>query len=184
MLNSRRLPFQFDAQCLQSDLAKITREEWIPHFNKGYYEGEWSAVPLRSVGGRADRIYPDPAATQPYLDTPILERCDYFRQVLGSFPCDFEAVRLLRLNAGSRVKEHRDHCLSIDDGELRIHVPVQTNPAVEFTLEGLRIVMNEGETWYVNFNLPHAVNNAGDTDRVHLVIDCVINDWWREQLAR
>jgi hypothetical protein len=42
--------------------------------------------------------------------------------------------------------------------------------------------MKEGECWYHNFNLPHRVANRGTADRVHLVLDCVLNDWLREVL--
>jgi quercetin dioxygenase-like cupin family protein len=42
-------------------------------------------------------------------------------------------------------------------------------------------LMREGESWYVNFNLPHRVLNLGETARVHLVLDCVLNDWLRSQ---
>ena len=37
--------------------------------------------------------------------------------------------------------------------------------------------MQPGEAWYLNFNLPHSVANRGTTDRIHLVIDCVMNPW-------
>ena len=43
--------------------------------------------------------------------------------------------------------------------------------------------MQVGETWYVNVNLPHSVENLGATDRVHLVIDAVVNDWILAMLA-
>jgi hypothetical protein len=32
----------------------------------------------------------------------------------------------------------------------------------------------------VNVNLLHSVSNKGNTDRIHLVIDCVVNDWLGE----
>jgi hypothetical protein len=35
---------------------------------------------------------------------------------------------------------------------------------------------------YLNVNLPHRVAHRGAADRIHLVIDCVVNDWLREQL--
>ena len=52
-------------------------------------------------------------------------------------------------------------------------------------LGGRRVVMNEGECAGDNdFNLPHSVaNHYGATDRVHLVIDCVLNDWLRALFA-
>ena len=39
--------------------------------------------------------------------------------------------------------------------------------------------MNEGEAWYLKFNLKHSVRNNGAAERVHLVVDCVANDWLR-----
>ena len=40
----------------------------------------------------------------------------------------------------------------------------------------------EVECWYHNLNLPHWVAIRGATDRIHLVIDCVVNDKLRELL--
>jgi ribosomal protein S18 acetylase RimI-like enzyme/quercetin dioxygenase-like cupin family protein len=181
--SSVRLPLLFDAARLQADLDRIFSGEFVPHFNQRYYEGDWSAVPLRSVGGRTDQIYPDPTATRAFADTPLLERCAYVREVLASLQVELQAVRFLRLKAGSIVKEHRDHNLSLEDGEVRLHIPVRTNPELEFVLGGERVVMNPGEVWYHNFNLPHSVNNKGATDRIHLVVDCFVSDWLRELIT-
>ena len=177
-----KLPFQFDVARLQADLAGILAEEFVPHFNTAYYQGDWSAVPLRSVGGRTDQIYPDPSAKNAFADTPLLARCAYIREVLDTLCCPQQAVRFLRLKAGSVIKEHRDHELGFEDGEVRLHVPVITNPDVEFVLNQVRVVMNEGECWYLNVNQPHRVANRGAADRIHLVIDCVVNEWLRDQL--
>jgi ribosomal protein S18 acetylase RimI-like enzyme len=174
-----RLPLSYNAAALQADAAQFLNEEFIPHFNRAYYEGDWSVVPLRSIGGRPDQIYPDPTATRAYADTPLLDRCPAVREVLGTLQCEFQAVRFLRLKSGSVIKEHRDFQLELEDGEVRLHVPVFTNPDVEFILNGNRVLMNPGELWYCNFNLPHSVANRGATDRIHLVMDCFMNDWLR-----
>ncbi len=179
MIKSLKLPFTFDPNRLKADLALIEPDDWVPHFNRSYYEGEWSGVALRSVGGVARQLYPDPTATTAYADTPILARCPYFQTVLATFEYPLAAVRLLKLRAGSSIREHRDYNLGYEDGELRIHVPIVTNPAVEFYLDGELLVMAEGEAWYLNFNLPHRVVNNSTTDRIHLVIDGMVNDWVR-----
>lgn len=180
--DSLKLPLQFDVEHLQADLARILAEDHVPHFNTAYYEGDWSAVPLRSIDGRADHIYPDPTAKDAFANTPLLERCPYVREVLGALQCPQRAVRFLRLKAGSIIKEHRDYELGFEDGEVRLHIPVITNPEVEFILNQARVTMNEGECWYLNVSRPHRVANRGATDRVHLVADCVVNDWLRELL--
>ena len=40
--------------------------------------------------------------------------------------------------------------------------------------------MLPGEVWYLDFDLPHEVSNTSDEGRVHLIIDCISNDWWDE----
>jgi ribosomal protein S18 acetylase RimI-like enzyme len=177
-----KLSLQFNPARLQADLAALMAVEFVPHFNTEYYQGDWSVAPLRSVGGRADHIYPDPTAKAQFADTPLLARCAYVREILATLRCPQQAVRFLRLQAGSVIKEHRDYQLGFEDGEVRLHIPVRTNPEVEFVLNQIRVIMKEGECWYLNVNQPHRVANRGATDRVHLVVDCVVNDWLRDQL--
>ncbi len=177
ILASFQFPLSFDPARLKAELQLIQPEEWTLHFNTSIYEGEWSGVALRSIAGRALQLYPDPTATGSFTDTELLTRCPYYREVLAAFHCPLTSVRLLKLKARSNIREHRDYKLGFEDGEMRLHVPVVTNPAVAFFVNGERVPMREGETWYVNVNLPHRVDNESDTDRVHLVIDCVVNEW-------
>ena len=167
----------FDPDRLRTELAKIQPDEWVPHFNRQIYEGEWSGVALRSVGGKAAQLYPDPTATDAFADTELLDRCPYYREVLSAFPCPLTSVRLLRLKAGSSIREHRDYRLGYEDGEVRLHVPIVTNADVAFFVEDQRVPMQEGECWYLNVNLRHRVDNQSVTDRIHLVIDCVVDPW-------
>lgn len=178
MISSLKLPLTFDGEAMKNDLRKFALEDWIPHFNASYYEGDWSGIALRAPQDAALQLYPDPTAER-FENTEMLDRCDYFPQVIGAFKCELEAVRLLRLGAGAKIREHRDYKLGFEDGFVRIHVPVQTNPQVEFYLDGELLPMREGEAWYLNFNLPHSVTNGGASERIHLVADCVLNDWLR-----
>jgi len=173
-----QLPLHFDPERLRTDHERIPMAAWVAHDNTRDYEGEWSGAALRAVGGRAGNLYPDPAPREPFADTPLLDHCPYLCEVLAQFRCPLLAVRLLRLRPGARIREHRDH-LSLENGEIRVHVPVTTNPDVDFVVNGVRLAMNPGEAWYINFNLPHRVANRGTTDRVHLVLDCIVNDWLR-----
>lgn len=174
-----KLPFSFDRARLKSALAKIEEREWTPHFNTHYYEGEWSGVALRSTNASPSLLYPEPKKTVTYSDTPLLERCGYFREVLSTFRCSLEAVRLLRLGAGAQIREHRDFNLGVRYGVVRFHVPIQSSAEIKFFLDHERILMQEGECWYLDLTLPHRVENSSEVDRIHLVIDCVVNDWVR-----
>jgi mannose-6-phosphate isomerase-like protein (cupin superfamily) len=182
--DSLRLPLRFDARRLREDVERLAPEEWVAHFNTRTYEGEWSGVALRAVGGVAGRLYPDPAASEPFADTPVLERCPGVREVLSAFACRVESVRFLKLAAGARIREHRDYRLGYEDGEVRLHIPVVTHEGVGFFLSGQRVLMGEGECWYLNVNQPHRVENTGEVDRIHLVLDCVLDDWLRALFAR
>jgi len=179
MHHALRLPFRFEPELLHADLDVALREAWVQHFNQGYYEGDWSGLALRAPIG-ATSLYP--GATGPageFADTPVLPRCPAFQAVLAGFLCPLKSVRLLRLKAGSVIREHADPGLGYAAGEVRIHVPVRTNPQVEFYVDQERIVMREGECWYLALENLHRVQNLGPTDRIHLVIDCLVNDWLR-----
>lgn len=183
MPNYVRLPMNFDPHGLQKDLQGIAPEEWVAHYKASDYEGDWSGVALRGMGGLPTALYSVPRAQPLFTDTPLMVRCPYIQAALGSFACPIGAARLLKLKAGSRILEHQDDYLSLEDGEVRLHIPVQTAPEVEFYLAGERVPLHAGEVWYLNFNLPHRVENPSPIDRVHLVVDCVVNDWLCEQLS-
>ena len=56
---------------------------------------------------------------------------------------------------------------------LRIHIPVITNPGVLFTCGGETVHMAAGECWVFDSFLQHDVQNKGDAQRIHLVLDTV-----------
>ena len=174
-----RLPLHFDAAALRAETEAVPDTAWVPHFNTGVYEGDWSGVALRSVGG-TESIYPDPAAIEPFADTVAMAACPNVQAALAAFQCPLQAVRWLRLAPGAAIKEHRDYKLGYDDGEVRLHVPVVTSDLVEFVLNGEPVMMAAGECWYLDLNRPHRAANPGASDRIHLVIDCAVNAWLTE----
>lgn len=178
-----KLFLHFDPAGLKSDLETLGSGEWVAHFNTGFYSGDWSGVALRASGGNATTMYAD-LSHEAFADTALLQQCSHLREVVETFQCPLRSVRLLRLTAGSVIREHRDYDLGYDAGEVRIHIPVVTNPSVEFYLDNRRIIMDEGECWYLDLNLPHRVHNRGETDRIHLVIDCQLNEWLRDLISR
>jgi hypothetical protein len=172
-----KLPFVFDAGLMQQEVDALSALHWLPHYQVTQYEGDWSAIPLRSICGKTDDIIISPNDDAAYRDTVYLDNSPYLKQVLQNFQCPLQAVRLLKLHAGSCIKEHRDAELNYENGEIRLHIPVRTNANVEFFLDKERLALQEGECWYMNFNLLHAINNNSPINRVHLVIDAVVNDW-------
>jgi mannose-6-phosphate isomerase-like protein (cupin superfamily) len=181
VLTALQLPFEFGAATPGADLARVLPDEWVPHYNDRDFGGRWAGVSLRSPSGRTDDLG---VTGSTFSDSPLLARSPAFSRVLSVFRCPLKAVRLLSLAPGSFIREHCDNALDFEDGEVRIHIPLQTNPDVEFYLNGERLGLEAGQCYYVNVNLPHRVNNRGTTNRVHLVIDSEVNDWLREVFAR
>ena len=171
-----RLPIRFDADALASDLWNLPNDAWIPHFNQAIYDGDWSGVAMRSVGGTI-AIYPDPTRTDEFADTEHLARCPNIEVALRRLECTLQSARLLRLGPASTIKPHDDYRLSYADGDVRLHVPITTDPGVEFLHDGMPVDMAAGECWYMDFTKTHAVTNRGTEPRVNLVVDCTVNDW-------
>jgi mannose-6-phosphate isomerase-like protein (cupin superfamily) len=178
------LPFHFDPARLAADLGGVSAT-WTRHFVRQNYDGDWSAIPLRAPAGERHplrMIYADPSRRD-FIDTPLLDACPYFREVVSTFHCPLRLVRLMRLTPGSVIKEHEDVVLSFEDGMVRLHIPVVTNDAVDFRLNGERVVLEAGSCWYLRLSDPHSVANRGTEDRVHLVVDAEVNDWVGEVFA-
>jgi hypothetical protein len=174
-----RLPLDFEPERLAVAMANFADAAWTEHFVRQNYDGDWSVIALRgpaSARHPIQMIYSDPGC-QDYADTPALTASPYFREVLAAFACPLQAVRLMRLSPGSVIKEHHDNDLSFEQGMVRIHIPVVTNADVDFRLNGVRCAMAAGSSWYLRLSDPHSVANRGVSDRVHLVIDAVVNDW-------
>ena len=87
-------------------------------------------------------------------------------------------VLFIKLEAGKSIGEHED------DGNYlyraaRHHIPIITNPGVNFIIDRESKHVPEGECWEINNNKIHAVENNGTEDRIHLLIDIVPNKYIR-----
>lgn len=161
-------------------------QSWVAHFNTGVYEGEWQGAPLIGPVGETHpvrQIYSDPGATE-FAATEILERCPATSLLLQWFECRIRSARFLSLAPGALIREHRDHALGWEDGQVRVHIPVQTHSDVTFMLAGQRIPLLEGEAWYLNVNHLHSVQNASPVQRIHLVVDVDTNEWLESVFER
>jgi quercetin dioxygenase-like cupin family protein len=177
LVRSIKFPMFFDTEKLKKDVYKIIDKNWTNHYNTNDYSGKWTSIALLSQNGKSDSIFAMPNSDEKLVPTEILGSCTYFEEILSSFLFEKTAVRLLKLDVGAEVKPHRDNCLGYEDGCFRLHIPIITNSEVEFILDGNRLIMNEGECWYIDANFIHSVANRGNEDRIHLVIDGLRNEW-------
>ena len=157
-----RLPVRFDVERLRAEVASLPPSAWSRHPNG---DAGNDAVRLISVeGGDNEEM------NGVMRMTPHLERLPYVRQVLASFRVVWSRSRLLRLAPGAEVPVHADvhhHWFH----RVRMHVPIQTRPEVQFTCDRERVHMAAGEAWlFDNWRL-HQVENPTDSERIHLVGD-------------
>lgn len=179
-----KLSFLFDEKRLLEDVKQCLLYPFVSHYNTADYSGKWKSISLRSLNGKMDQIQAHASGPENYQNTPLLDSCNYFKEIIDGFKCKKESIRLLNLTAKSKILEHTDLNLGYEDGNFRIHVPIQTNPDVHFYINNLEVDMLVGQCWYGNFNFPHRVDNQGKTDRIHLVIDCIRNPWSDDLFAK
>jgi len=171
------LPFQYNPSALEDDLKKCKNFNFLKNYVPENYDGDDYILPLRSIGGNLDFPVAVPHKAQHYKNTPALDVCPYFKSIIDSFLCEKEAIRLMNLPAGRVINTHTDYKCGYEDGIFRVHIPIITNKDVHFILNNVRLHMNPGAAWYTNVNLPHSVANKGKTNRIHLVMDCIRNEW-------
>lgn len=183
-----RIVMETPIRAIHEEVQGLLRQNWIAHVNHRDYTGDWDVLPLRC---QRQHITAHPVLQGFAVETgdeweylPVLDNCPTLRKFLHSFPCSLKAVRLMRLKAGAEIKPHRDQGLCIEQGEARLHLPIQTSGGVTFTVNEKPVSMDAGELWYLNADQVHAVSNRGSEDRINLVIDCEANDWLRGEISR
>lgn len=177
-------PFKFDVERMKREVAEYNQSGWLDHYDPGLSTG-WRAILLRSRHGRVDGAQAQrPEGNQEeFVKTPIAERMPYFNSIMDAFKCPQSRVRILKLAPGAKIGLHTDRwaecgCLAFD--RVRLHVPIVTNDKVVFEVNGQLLKLRPGRLYYVNFSQAHQVRNDGDEDRLHLVMDMVVNDWLRQ----
>lgn len=99
---------------------------------------------------------------QPVLDQAV-RPYGYER---GAYP----RVMLARMPPGGVIRPHCDACPSAKWPH-KIHVPLLTNDKVTFFIDGIGYHLAGGEAVEVSNMAVHSVENAGASDRIHLIFE-------------
>jgi hypothetical protein len=193
-------PLQLDFTELVPKIKKQLDEkalEFTNHYSNYNKERAWSAISLR---GYADdwRFITKPIEMNKkwkeenkdkkfkLQDTAMRKEFPLVEKILDCFETEIHRVRFMNLKpGGGELERHTDQVdpdLGISNGKLmRIHIPIITNPDVEFTswnTTGSKTIVNmeEGHCWYLDIRKPHRAINGGTDMRTHLVIDVVANE--------
>jgi ectoine hydroxylase-related dioxygenase (phytanoyl-CoA dioxygenase family)/quercetin dioxygenase-like cupin family protein len=173
-------------QQMQQEVQLLEQQHWCSHVNKADYQGGWDVLALRCAAQHqyAHVILQSFAIEDKteWLDLPLLDQLPSVKGFLQQLPVSIKSVRLMRLQPGAVIKPHRDHGLCLEQGEARLHLPLQSNPELRFYVAEQLVPLQEGELWYINADQMHWVENKGSTARINLVIDCAANDWLMQRL--
>lgn len=171
---------------MQQELSLLLQQQWHAHVNKRDYQGGWDVLALRCATQHLNShgilqsfaIHPDAN----WSNLPYLEYSPALLHFVNTLPYQLKSVRLMRLHPGAEINAHRDHGLSLEHGEARLHLSLQTNEQLNFFVNEKRVPMQAGELWYINADQVHRVENKGSEPRINLVLDCVVNDHLKEQI--
>ncbi len=160
-----QLPLLFDADVLAQEIDALGESVWKPH-PQGFPGN--SMLPLVAVNGEPD----NEAFAGPMQPTPHLQRCGYLQQLLASLGATVGRTRLMRLAGQAEVIRHADQGYYWTE-RVRVHVPIVTQPTVQFDCDGQSINMAAGECWIFDTWRQHRVLNDAVQSRIHLVCDTV-----------
>lgn len=167
--------------------------EYANHYSKHNKKKAWSAISLRGFSQDPSFISKPACMGEAWNkehanDSYVLQDTE----MRACFPEVEQVVKLLGLGTQERIRfmrlapgggeltRHTDQVepdAGVTDGTLmRIHLPIKTNPKVDFTVWDYRgaertVNMKKGELWYLDIRKPHRAINGGDEERIHLVID-------------
>lgn len=198
-VNIKKCTFDnIETSFIVTELENI-QQEYTNHYSNYNKKGSWSAISLRGYRPDASFIAKPVEMNKKWKadndtweewqceDTPLREKFPYVNEILSKIPTDkIERIRFMSLVPGggelSRHTDQVDPDLGVADGRImRLHIPVITNPKMEFTswdMHGQKhnVNMKEGELWYLDIRKPHMAVNNGDDIRIHLVVDVEAND--------
>ena len=158
-----------DAATVQAALSHLRQSEWRPTWEDGSYGGEsWRAVKVIEGGKKTDK----------YAEFPMLDG------IVERLGCHVEHMMFYSLLPGGVLHPHRDMSGAVGLGGLRFHMPLVTNPGVDFRVSGKRVTMLPGELWALDTSYVHAVSNRGQEDRVHLVLEVKVDDHVRAMIPK
>lgn len=171
-----QLPLTFDAARLADEVAALGEGVWKPH-PQGFPGN--SMLPLVAVNGDPD----DESFAGTMRPTPHLLRCPYLTQVFASLGAVVGRSRLMRLSGQAEVTRHADQGYYWAE-RVRVHVPILTQPTVQFECGGEVINMAAGECWIFDTWRQHRVLNDAVQARIHLVVDTVGGGAFWDLVAR
>lgn len=167
-----QLPFSADVDLLKSDLELADRRPWPPVIGP-HQRVQWTGIALRSKDGRPASL----GVGTKYYDTELMSELHYMRGFLDVVRSPLRRVRLLSLHPHQAIGWHVDPSPPGDETHVRLHLPILSSPKSLIEFEHGSYHLSVGHLWFIDVSQRHRALNMDESRRVHLVIDCVMDDW-------
>lgn len=132
--------------------------KWVADIDPSYFEKVTSDRPLVIADGR----WMDMAD----MTAPVM------MDVMEQFPgYKADGPQITTVHPGDYVPHHVDSCPP--GWFTRIHVPLITNKDAVMITEGKEHHLEVGTAYTFDISKPHAIRNAGNASRIHLMFDVV-----------
>ncbi len=161
------------------EIEKIASEissaniDWNEPYPEYASDGLKVATLLNPTGEQNNFDYKD---CQAPLKTPLLSKLPSLDTFIEKQGFHIMGSRLLRLDPGTFLHEHRDFVYLQNIPRFRLHVPIITNPYASIITPGRRVHFKKGFIWKLDPKATvHSACNFGDQPRIHLMMDCYLN---------
>lgn len=154
-------------------LKSLTDDDWTAWKGRQVFPHQRGSqtIVLLSEAEPAVSKFANPIYNKKYIDLFRTELDEIYAIIRELHPHGKpRRVMLVNLPAGCFVGKHFDlgeHLVTCR----RIHIPIQTDPAVIFTVENTEFHIESGTLTEINNQKEHSVINNSDVDRIHLMVD-------------
>lgn len=167
-----RLPLSVELEALRADLGLAEHQHWTPVLGEDH-ELQWTGIALRSKDGRVETLAPGAQ----YRDTDLMGAMLYVPRLLKRIHAPLLRVRFLALEPHQVIGWHADESPSVGEVHARLHAPIITDTLARVEFDHGEYQLSAGQLWFLDVSRRHRVINESNQRRVHLVIDCVANEW-------
>lgn len=155
-------------------------ELWDQHNERKDFEGS-SHKCVNDIGLRfndlknLDQGYDKYTSEHDSVWLPAAAKLPQVRPIIFGLMARCEATRLggvliTRIPPGGHVLPHTDMGWHPEYYQLKVYVPILSNPQVVNRVEDERVIMAPGDAWYFDNTKEHEVINGGETERITLIV--------------
>lgn len=156
---------------MQREVSNV-KDDWTNVYSD-YHTGGWQTLSLWNRSSEpTDTVIED---CEP-VETSLLQKMPATRAVLRGLGFRYMWVRLAKLQVNAFMHEHRDYQELRNVRRLRLHIPIITNPFSSIVIDHTRVHLALGYVWKLNPIHRHAASNFGKEPRIHIIMDCYVDE--------